>query len=310
MIGAAQLADMQRAWCAYLSDESGTAVEHPNNFLDVIWCSVDQETEQSYELSIQVNIRDRGHCAVCTLPKKLLLAQVRFWERDGHTYLVVDQGWFEQLRRGAFSLYAFIDIAGMRQYLKEHGQVADEAMQCIRQGLDSVAAEHRDCVFFTLADSVLIKSNWAARPESGLAEYQPERFLDVVKRTQDVIRRALDLGSYAVVTQGANQVRDSALVHVSESGNHILFPCLSTPFAQLFEIEKVVRDLVRDKPLAKRELYLSKGLVLSLKFREHEARESALRNLVSYKSRQQLTSPDESALLAVDYSDLRQDLVE
>jgi len=276
---------MQALWRDYLRPDCLGSDEHPNNFLNVLWCSVDASRENAIDLEIQVNVRDRGHCAVRTLPKSQLIAHVRFLDRDGHPYLVVDQAWFDELQGSTFSIYGLVDVGGMRNYLSECGQVPWEVISELRKRIDAIAAEHQHCAFISLADSIVVKTNWSGGSDGYEATYQPEKFIALLGTLTDTFSSVFHMPAYAVAAQGVNQCGDGALIHVSTEGNHVLVPSLATPFAQLFEIERAARDSIKAGLHQPSTLYLSKALFQSLRFRGHSAPSDLVQRLVKYRSR-------------------------
>jgi hypothetical protein len=303
LIGGGQREDMQALWDAYLRDDSGRDVEHPNNYLNVLWCSVDADRKEAIDLELQVNTRDRLHCAVRTLPKPQLMDHVRFPDRDGHPYLVVGQEWFDDLSRSAFSIYGLVDVAGMREYLSRSGALSAKQLLGIRERIDLIAAKNRHCAFISHADSIVVKTNWSAGKEGYESTYQPENFIVLLGELGRVFTSVLGLEAYAVAAQGANQCSDDALLHVSNERNHIFFPSLATPFAQVFEIEKAARSAVKEHRHGKASLYLSKGLLNSLRFGSHSTPATLVKRMVAYSST--TTSSEHAAYLPIDELELR-----
>jgi hypothetical protein len=275
---------MQALWRHYLRPDCLGSDEHPNNFLNVLWCSVDVSRENAIDLEIQVNVRDRGHCAVRTLLKSQLIAHVRFLDRDGHPYLVVDQSWIDELQRSAFSIYGLVDVAGMREYLSKSGTLSSAQLVQLREGIDLIAARNRHCALISFADNILVKSNWSTGTEGYESTYQPERFIALLQELCQVFTSVLGLAAYAVAAQGANQCSDEELLHVSKEKNHVFFPSLATPFVEVFEIEKAARKGVGSGRHQKSNLYLSKGLFQSLRFKGHATPPELVDRLVRYSA--------------------------
>jgi len=303
VVGSAQLEVMQALWRHYLRPDSLGTDEHPNNFLNVLWCSVDASRKKAIDLELQVNVRDRGHCAVRTLPKSKLIAHVRFLDRDGHPYLVVDQKWFDDLQRSAFSIYGLVDVAGMKKYLSQSGSVPDGTITSLRERIDRVAAENQHCAFISLADSMVVKTNWSAGAGGYEATYQPEKFIALLGTVSEVFASVFGMPAYAVATQGSNQCGDGTLIHVSKEGNHVLIPSLATPFAELFEIERAARSATKLRIHRPSPLYLSKSLFQSLRFKGHSTPSVLVERLIKHES--EVVSTESSFYLPTSEAELR-----
>ena len=302
VVGGAQLEVMQALWRHYLRPDSEGADKHPNNFLNVLWCSVDAIREDAIDLEIQVNTRDRSHCAVRTLPKARLLAHVRFLDRDGHPYLIVDQAWFEELQGSSFSIYGLVDAAEMRQYLAKVGSIPGGQIDKLRERIDVLAAQNQHCAFISLADSIVVKTCWSGGSGDYESTYQPERFIVLLEKLRDAFASVFDLPAYAVAAQGGNQCGDGSLIHVSKERNHVFVPSLATPFAQLFEIERAARKYIHEGLHRRSTLYLSKALFQSLRFKGHSVPPELGVRLIGYESK--VVSPEASCYLPTSQAEL------
>jgi hypothetical protein len=117
-----------------------------------------------------------------------------------------------------------------------------------------------------------------------------------------VIKDALGLDSYAVVTQGANAADEGSLLHVSDSQNHIFLGSLATPFAELFEIDGAVRSSMHARRHGPRELYLSASVFWSLRRSLGGEEKHPTEAFAKYDSA--LTPPDLSMYLPIDRAHL------
>src|SRR3954471_14619926 len=69
LLGSAQLDLLRSQWHRYLSEPDGTSPPHPNEFLKLLWCSVELTDADSYDLGILISMRTRFHRATVKLPR-------------------------------------------------------------------------------------------------------------------------------------------------------------------------------------------------------------------------------------------------
>jgi hypothetical protein len=288
MVGAGQLEDLRREWARYLSELGQGEPRSPDEKIDGRWCAIEGRTKDSFDLNVCITVTTRYHGAVKKLPRSKFVLCIDFWNHAKSPYLVVDQSWFDEIGRETFSLYALVDAVGMRSLLDRQGRITAGQLARLREGLDVVAGDRLDHAFLSFADSVLVKSNWTAGEYE--STYRPEDFIEVTERVCIAIEDALDLKSYAVVTQGANAADDASLLHVSEPQNHIFFGSLAAPFAELFDIDRTVRASIRAGRHPPRQLYVSATVFWSLRFGPLDAKDRLSESLVPFAS--ELTTPD------------------
>jgi hypothetical protein len=285
VIGEKEAETLRLHWERYLAEPDGTSPEHPNNFVNLRWCALNSIGENSCEVNICIDMSTRFHGVVRPLPRAEFVACVHFWNYAKRRYLVVSQKWFDEIERTMFSLYSLVDAIGMRDLLDRQGRIEPEQIARLRDGIDALASEHRDHAFISLADNVIVKTNWSAHGSAYANTYRPEHFLEIVNSVRAVFESALQLGSYAVVTQGANGLVDDAVLRVSREQNHVFFGSLGTPFADLFYIDSAVRAALREKRHPPTDLYLSESFLLTLRFAHWEPRDELRRRLVPYLHR-------------------------
>lgn len=300
LVSAEHVEDLRREWTAYVTSSPRT--QHPNNFLPYRVCALDASRPESCDVNICIDQQTRYHGATKTLSRNQFVLCVHFPNFGKRPYLVVSREWFDAIEREAFSLYALIDAVGMKGLLSAQGIVDASQLARLRDGIDTIARQHPDHAFLTFADNVLVKTNWTASRSDYTTTYEPERFVGLVGEVAAVFAVALGLKAYAVVTQGANQVDDPTLLHVSNEKNHILFASLATPFAELFEIDRSARSAVHDGRHPPKELYLSKSLFLTLRFRQTSSRDRLRSELAPFVSR--VTAEDRRSYLPVDRGEL------
>jgi hypothetical protein len=247
IIGADDLENLRREWSRYLAEPDGTTPAHPNGFLNWRWGALEARGTLSCDVNVCITMSTRFHGAIQKLPSAKIVACVRFVDYEKRPYLVVSQDWFEDIERTMFSLYALVDVIGMKALLDRQGRVEREQALALRDGIDALAARNPDHAFLSFADNVLIKTNWSAQQERYDTTYRPEEFLRLVSKVREVFRSALQLDAYGVVTQGSNQLVDDALLRVSGEHNHVFLGSLGTPFADLFDIDAAVRAAIRAK---------------------------------------------------------------
>ena len=106
--------------------------------------------------------------------------------------------------------------------------------------------------------------------------YEPESLIKLMPIIAQAFREEVGLAVYAAIAQGVNEYEDSALLHRSESGNHLSLNSLGLPFAQLLAIDGAVRNAIHAGHHRPAELYLDEQFYHSLRFR-HEFDKEQLR---------------------------------
>ncbi len=301
LIGSDQFEDLNRIWKDFFASGGGT--EHPNNFLRVRWCALNGIGPDSCEVNICVTQMSRYHGAVKTLPRSKFIVGVYFWNCEKRRYLVVDQQWFDQIEQEPFSLYALIDVIGMKKLLDQHGRVDELRLTAIREGIDALAARNPDHAFLTFADNVLVKTLWRAAEPQYAATYKPEQFLGITEEIDAIFASALGLHTYVVATQGANYSEETSLLRISPGQNHVFFGSLATPFVEIFEIDNAIRAALQRGNHGPKELYLSESLFLTLQYKHYQDKDDLRRNLFPFKSKINLEGGGN--YLAIDREELR-----
>ncbi len=302
LVGSSQLETLRREWARYLAEPDGTTPTHPNEALNFTWCSVESNADDSCDLNVCIDMMQRYHGTVRKLPRSKFVTCVHFWNYQKRPYLVVDQDWFDEIQQALYSLYALVDAIGIRKALESKDGLAPDRIAALKARLDKIAAAHHDHVFFTFADSVIIKTNWSARPEEYAISYRPESFLDVVEQVRAAFAECLSMNSYAVVTQGANHFRQPNAVEVSPTGNHIFLGSLGVPFANLMEIDEAARMAIREKVHPATNLYLAASFSASLRFKSYEEKDKLRLRMAEFPSKVGSVGP--SAYLPINAEEL------
>lgn len=161
-----------------------------------------------------------------------------------------------------------IDAIGVKRAL-ERGELTRERLIGLRDAVDELAARYPDVSFISLADNLLLKSNWSVGQfDSNVTyTYEPEIMIRAISELREVYGSVLGLALYAVLTQGLNAYYDDALLHTSRSGNHISLNSLGLPFAQLLAIDEAARTAIRRSEHGPAELYLDEDFFRSLNFK-------------------------------------------
>ena len=301
LIGSDQFEELNRIWKDFFA--SGAGMDHPNNHLRVRWCALKGIGADSCEVNICVTKMSRYHGAVKTLPRSKFIVGVYSWDYAKRRYLVVDQQWFDQIEQEPFSLYALVDVIGMKKLLDKHGRVDERQLTAIREGIDALAARNPDHAFLTFADNVLVKTLWrAAEPEYD-ATYKPEQFLGITEEIDAIFAGALGLHTYVVATQGANYSEETSLLQISPGRNHVFFGSLATPFVEIFEIDKAIRAALQRGTHGPKELYLSESLFLTLQYTHYQDKDELKERLFPFTSKINLEGGGN--YLAIDRDELR-----
>jgi hypothetical protein len=224
--------------------------------------------EHAIELSWYPSVYTRFHEVRILLPRDQFVCCVGSWQCDEDPRIFVRSGWLSNLHLRSHSAFALIDAIGVKRAL-ERGELTREKLIGLRDAIDELAARHTDVSFISLADNLLLKSNWSVGQfDSDVTyTYEPETMIRVIDELRGVYRSVLGLELYAVLTQGLNAYYDDALLHVSHSGNHISLNSLGLPFAQLLAIDEAARTAIRRKEHRPAELYLDEDFFRSMNFK-------------------------------------------
>lgn len=224
--------------------------------------------DSSMELSWYVNISDRFHQIVISLPRDQFVACVGSWRYDERPRIFVKSEWLENIHARTYSVFALIDAADVKNALAR-GLIKRSHLIDLRSEIDKIANRYPDISFISFADSLLLKSNWSVGhfKIDTKYTYSPEVFISLAAEINGIYQKVLDLKAYAVITQGSNEYYDDSSIHISPSGNHICLNSLGIPFAQLMEIEAEARKAIRASIHGRADLYLDESYFHSLKFR-------------------------------------------
>lgn len=224
--------------------------------------------EHAIELSWYPNVHTRFHEMRVLLPRDQFVCCVGSWQCDEKPRIFVTGAWLSNLHLRSHSAFALIDAIGIKRAL-ENGGLTRERLIALRDAIDALAARHTDISFISLADNLLLKSNWSVGQFDSEVTYtyEPESMIRIIDELRGVYRSVLGLDLYAVLTQGLNAYYDDALLHISGSGNHISLNSLGLPFAQLLAIDGAARAAIRRNEHPPAELYIDEDFFRSLNFK-------------------------------------------
>lgn len=256
------LAEYKRTLLKFLED--GKSYEPVG---EVGYIAIRSIQENSLEVSWYPNAWDRFHEVSVILPRGQFVACVGSWQADEKPHLFVKDAWLEDLYLRSYSVFAMIDAIGVKKSI-ESNTLSKESLLALRNAIDNLANGYPDVSFISFADSILLKSNWTVGTFESKIQYtyEPEKFLHIFKKLQDIYQEHLNLKIYGIFTQGYNEYYDEGLLHISSNQNHICLNSLGTPFADLIAIDEKVRSCIRNKTHNPADLYMDKGFYHSLNF--------------------------------------------
>jgi len=237
-------------------------------------------------LSWFTNVIDRFHETDLKLPKHEIVICVgaEGWSERPHIF--VNSQWLRTIYMQQNSIFALIDAGDMKRALQE-GRVSRDQLIRLRSHLDEIAKKHKDVLFLSFADTVILKTNWTVGSFNITTNYtySPKRVLSIIDDVAQAFQKNLDMDSYAIVTQGSNEYYDDPLFSNTQV-NHISLNSLGTPFANLKFIEDSVRNSGKTKH-GKYQIYLDSFFFHSLNVPENFAVNTNKREY-SYKSKVQV----------------------
>lgn len=256
------MADYEESMVKFFAGDEYQAIGYISNV------AARKVNDNSLELSLYANTRDRFHEVTILLPREQFVACVGSWQYDEKPRIFVKSTWLESIYRRSYSIFALVDAIGVKCAL-EHGDVTRDKLIEIRGRIDDLSSQYPDISFISFADSLLLKSNWSVGHfESGVKySYRPEVFVHLAGKIDLIYQAVLGMRTYAVIAQGSNEYYDDPLLHISGSKNHISLNSLGIPFAQLQEIEQAARTAIKAKVHPPADLYMDEHFYHSLKYK-------------------------------------------
>jgi hypothetical protein len=234
----------------------------------ISYAALRQADEFGIDISWYPNIYDRFHEVRVRLPSDQFITCVDCWQYGEKPHVFIRDGWLKDLHLRPFSVFALIDVIGVKEAIKRQTLTADK-LASLRARIDTVADDNSDVCFVTFADSLLLKSNWSVGTFDSEINYtyEPEALIKLFPTIASIYKEVLGLDIYAVVAQGTNEYYDEYLLHISKGNNHICLNSIGLPFAQLLAIDNAVRDAIRRSDHKAYDLYLDSNFYHSLRFR-------------------------------------------
>jgi hypothetical protein len=259
LIDVKDMAEFEREWLKLYAGE-----EYDPKFL-VSYVAVRAKWDDVLELSWYPNVSTRFHEVRVTLPKSAFVRCIGQCRHDGNPSVFVDSEWLRELYLRTNSIFALIDAIGVETALRS-GKLTRPRLLALRDRIDDVAARWPKVSFVSFADSLLLKSHW--RPGNvelqQQYDYEPEAIIDIFSEIDRAYRDVLGLGTYAVLTQGANEYCRDQLLHISPSNNHVSLNSLGLPFVQLQAISDAARQAIRLGDHDPFDLYIDSDCLHSL----------------------------------------------
>ncbi len=177
---------------------------------------------------------------------------------DAETYIVIKKGKYDSLWKKHSVSFAFIDLIGIKEIFKRSSKELMIFFKKVQQLIDTFANNHQNIAILSFADSLIVKSTWCYHKK---VKYSPESFLKTILELRTMLAREIKIDSYIILTQGQNFIESEKIVHISEKGNHLGMLSVGPPFASLFRIESIVKELNKSD---KKSLYIEKMFYDSL----------------------------------------------
>jgi len=259
-----------KAWEKYIGAPDGTNPPHPNEMLDYQWCCVSAKCDMYLDINYCITKNIRFHGVMKRLPRSQFDSAYHIDGYQKRPYIIVDDEWIDSIAKIENSLYAYIDIIGIKKYITEKGKISKDNYQQLISEVDEIADKYENYAFISFADNILIKSNWSAC----ITEYEnlfcPEKLILVIKEIREAIKKSLNLDAYAIATQGVNYVENNNLFLKSGKNNHFAIPSIASPFSEIFDIDNKIKDNIRNGIHGEFQLYLSESLAKSMKYKDYK----------------------------------------
>jgi len=244
-------------------EERGDGIVGLISYVAVRHCST-----ESASLSWYPNITDRFHELEIRLPRSAFVTCVSVPGWDVKPHIFVKSAWLNSLHLRPYTAFALVDAIGVRAALAA-GTLGGKALVRLRDQIDQIASDHPQVAFLSFADSLLLKVNWFVGQYGSAVKYsyEPEGLVRLLPTIAAAFQKEIGLSVYATIAQGANEYDDTALLHLSERGNHVSLNSLGLPFAQLLAIDEAARSAIRAGRHHRAELYMDECFFRSLRLR-------------------------------------------
>ncbi len=222
----------------------------------------------SAELSWFPNLATRFHKFPIRLPRTAFVRCISSDTYDIDYIVFVKKEWLREQFAREHATFVLVDAIGVKDALRSNA-LSQRQLLRLREEIDLLAAQHSGLSFVSVADSLVIKTEWSLAPyETSAANiYSPETLVRVVEQLQKIYGYVLGLSVYAVFTQGANEYYEERGLHTSDTGNHVCLNSLGVPFAELLAIDRAVSETIKSGKLLPHELYMEDTFLHSLRMK-------------------------------------------
>ncbi len=251
----------EKAWLRMLEGDD------VSNVGAIGYISVNARSKSSLDISWYPNFLQRLHRVQVSLPYNQFVACVDVPDFDEKPHVFVKSAWMDALYLRAYSIFALIDAIDMKEALKA-GTVSRAKLMKLRSRIDKIASKYPTISLISFADNILIKTNWYVGKFDTTIRYtyNPEIVIKCIGDIRQAYQDVLGMNVYCILTQGSNEYYNDALLHISETRNHISLNSLGVPFAQLWELDKAAKKAIRDKKHKPAEFYIDSDLYYSLQW--------------------------------------------
>lgn len=263
LISSKEFDNKSEKWIDYIEGHTYT---HPNNYFDYVHGSCKFTKQGVIDIFTEVSLKSRFHGVCKKLLQKDFVFCFQFHSAGEKPFIMVSQEWFDNIHMDNYSVYAMVDIIGIKNYLLKHGLIEDEVITKYKKAVDRISSKESNYTFITFTDNIFIKRNWNSSGQEYLDSYKPEHMLHVIKEIQTEIYNVFKLTSYAIVTQGLQLFKDNENLIKNNTNNHFFIGSVATPFIELFDIETAIKNKIVKNPEFKQSLYLSESFYISLRF--------------------------------------------
>lgn len=177
---------------------------------------------------------------------------------DGETYIVIKKRKYDSLWKKYGVTFAFIDLIGIKEVFKCAPSELMKSFKKVHAILDEFANKNPEFAILSFADSLIVKSTWCYYKK---VKYNPKFFLKTLLKLRTILKKEIGIDSYMIFTQGQNFIESRKIVHINKKGNHLEMLSFGPPFASLFGIESILKDLEDSE---KKSLYIEKMFYNSL----------------------------------------------
>jgi hypothetical protein len=261
---------------------------HPNWLLDYRIASVEARYPDYLVINLCVDILERYHSVIVTLPKKHFKACFEN-EADKQEGIIVSDDWFNNFKKPCFASFCMVDAIGVKNFLTKQGYIEKATFDNFRNDVTRTSRKFKDFLVVSLADSVIIQSKFKGNIMYYI-DYAPERLVLFAFEIQKLFKKHFRLNSYAVFSQGNILDFGGRNLRKKIFSNHYSFASLGTPFSQLFDLDEVIRVNCKNGTHSPCEAYFTDRFFWTLKFNQNDTKDKVKANPVPYQAKLSFTS--------------------